>query len=68
MQIFLVLRFPVAEKFESSGFYFYFRIKYIFGPSALRTLFFAPSVLFCTKIGTCGMGKDGNGTSVKFSV
>jgi hypothetical protein len=68
MQIFLVLRFPVAEKFVSSGFYFYFRVKYIFGSCVLRTLFFVPSVLFCTKIGTCGMGKDGNGSSVKFFV
>jgi len=40
------------------------RVKYIFASCTLRTLFFALLVLFCTKIGTCGMRKDGNGTSV----
>jgi hypothetical protein len=41
-----------------------FWVKYIFALCALRTLFFDTSVLFCIKIGTCSMGKDGNGTSV----
>jgi hypothetical protein len=44
------------------------RVKYIFSPCGLKLLFFAPSVFIFFIGDTYAMEKDGDGTSVHFSV
>jgi hypothetical protein len=47
---------------------FFFRVKYIFAPCSLKTLFFVSLVFIFFIGGTCAMEKDGDSTSVHFSV
>jgi hypothetical protein len=43
-------------------------VKYLIALCGLQILFFAPRVFIFIIGGTCGMGKDGHGTSIQFSV
>jgi hypothetical protein len=61
---------PTQEEDNISSFFFFFffflkkKVKYLFVPCGLKTLFFAFYALFCISNGTSFMAKDGENTSV----
>jgi hypothetical protein len=44
------------------------RVKHLIGTCGLETLFFFPCPFICIVNDTCGIEKDGIGTSISFSV
>jgi hypothetical protein len=44
------------------------RVKYVTASCGFKSLFFSPCAFIFIIGGTCAMGKDGDGTSIHFSV